>query len=529
MKAQSFIKGALIISAGGIAAKILGALYRIPLANILGGEGMGIYQMVYPFYCLLLTLSATGVPSALCRLVARECAQGNGGEGVLRGALPLFALLGGAGALVMYFAAPFLAGLQREAGAVAAYRALAPSVFFVSVLSCFRGYFQGRNRFLPTAVSELLEQGVRVAAGLYFARLYAGDIPRAAAGALWAVTAGEALTALYLFALYRFSSSILPRPLYRERRARVSAPALLRFVLPVALSAGILPLSHILDSVVIVRMLSGYAEGATALYGIFAGGASAVANLPVSVCYGLAAAVIPHVAALYAKGRTGEAEEKILFALRCTFFLSLPAAAFLFAFPAQISALLFPSLTGEQAAWTARLLRILSVGVIFLSGVQTLAACLTGRGKPQIAAFAMAGGVAVKLALELLLLREAKISLSGAAIAATACYFVALLVDLLYSIRDGKNLSRAASAFVRFAAAACAAAGAAYLLRHAGALAAFAVMAGLYLPLCLLLRCFSREELGIIARRKEHDHHRRFGLLPGRSHGGRQGSDPLRR
>ena len=69
MKKQSFLKGAVIISAGGIAAKILGAFYRIPLANLLGGQGMGVYQMVYPLYCLLLTLSATGIPAGLARIL----------------------------------------------------------------------------------------------------------------------------------------------------------------------------------------------------------------------------------------------------------------------------------------------------------------------------------------------------------------------------------------------------------------------------------------------------------------------------
>ena len=76
MNGQSFLKGAIIISVGGFIAKILGAIYRIPLANVLGGEGMGIYQMVYPLYCLLLTVSATGIPSGLAREISHARARG---------------------------------------------------------------------------------------------------------------------------------------------------------------------------------------------------------------------------------------------------------------------------------------------------------------------------------------------------------------------------------------------------------------------------------------------------------------------
>lgn len=59
-KSDGLIKGALVISMGGFITKILGAFYRVPLTNILGAEGLGLYQAVFPIYCLLLTLSSTG-------------------------------------------------------------------------------------------------------------------------------------------------------------------------------------------------------------------------------------------------------------------------------------------------------------------------------------------------------------------------------------------------------------------------------------------------------------------------------------
>ena len=321
MKQQSFIKGAAVISVGGIIAKILGALYRVPLTNLLGGEGMGVYQMVFPLYCLLLTVSATGIPSGLARLVSRAEARGENSRAILRRSLLLFSAIGLSGTFAMFLLARPMSAAQGEAAAAAAYRMLAPSVLLVSALSCFRGWFQGQNNFVPTAVSEIIEQLVKIAFGLFFAYTYRENTARAVEYTLLAVTLSELAACLCMFALLPRSR----RPLYAER-GKENAGSLLRATIPVALAAGVLPLSNILDSILIVRLVGKYAENATALYGLYSGGASTLINLPVSVCYGLAAASVPAVAALYARGERSAAERKICFAVKCTLFLALPAA-----------------------------------------------------------------------------------------------------------------------------------------------------------------------------------------------------------
>ena len=181
MNGQSFLKGAIIISVGGFIAKLLGAIYRIPLTNVLGGEGMGIYQMVYPLYCLLLTVSATGIPSGLAREISHARARGDESRvrGVFLRSLALFSALGLIGFAAMLVLAPIMSRVQSEPTAQASYVMLAPSVFFVSVISCFRGYYQGKSNFTPTAVSEILEQAVKVGLGLYFAYRYRGDVQTA--------------------------------------------------------------------------------------------------------------------------------------------------------------------------------------------------------------------------------------------------------------------------------------------------------------------------------------------------------------
>ena len=517
MKRQTFLKGALIISLGGIVAKIMGAFYRIPLANFLGGRGLGIYQMTYPLYCLLLTVSATGIPSGLARAVSRAEAAGlrARSEGYLRSALLLFAGIGLLGSAAMFLLAPLMSAAQGEPAAAAAYRALAPGVLLVSLISCFRGWFQGRSNFLPTALSEILEQAVKIGLGLLFARMFAGNVPRAVAYTLLAVTVSEAAAAVFLFFCaaghVRLGKRGAGTPLYRDASAAPRAAALLRITVPVTVAAGILPLSGILDSILIVRLVGGYSAGATALYGLYAGGAATLVNLPVSVCYGLAAASVPAVSALYTAGRRQEAEQKALFALKCTLFVSLPAAAFLFLYPAQVAGFLFRSVTGAEFSVLVRLVRAMALTSVLLSSVQTLAACLTGMGKARRAAAAMTFAVCVKLILESLLLRLPQVSVLGAAYATTACYLVALFLDLGYSIRERSNRMRAAQIFLQFSLAAAACVAAAYPLRGEHVLAILAVAVAVYLAHAVLFGAFRPRELRPFGRR-QHDHSHRSGM-----------------
>ena len=161
MKEQSFIKGALIISVGGIAAKILGAFYRIPLANALGGEGMGIYQMVYPLYCILLTVSASGIPAGIARLIASGRAPG-----AEKTAFRLYGFIGAIGTALMFALSRALSAAQGEPAVELCSKLLSPAVLCVSFISVVRGYFQGKGNMVPTALTEICEQLLKVTAGV---------------------------------------------------------------------------------------------------------------------------------------------------------------------------------------------------------------------------------------------------------------------------------------------------------------------------------------------------------------------------
>ncbi|MBQ9118163.1 MAG: polysaccharide biosynthesis protein [Clostridia bacterium] len=428
----TFFKGAAWIAVGGFLSKLIGALYRIPLTNFIGGYGMGLYQLVYPLYTLLLTVSATGIPSAISKLTAERVGAGLPLRPFMRTCLRLFAYIGGAGTVLMSALALPLSLAQGAPEALGGYLTLAPSVLLVSVLSVFRGYMQGKNDMFPTAASEILEQVVKVGIGLPFAYLFRGEPVRAVTLLLLAVTVAEgaALLFTWLYAKKKHPCLLL------ETSQKVKAGHILKTSLPVTASAALLPLSGLIDSVLIVRLLLTHTEEAVGLYGLFTGGAVTLVNLPVSVCYGLAAASVPAVAT----AKTPEEKrKKMRFALLSTLAVSLPCAVGLFVLAGTAQRLIFPSLGTREGRILVDLVRIFSVSAVTLSCTQTLSACLTASGKPLYATLSMGIAVAVKTLLNCFLVGNPRLSVYGAAIATNIGYTVAFLLDLYYNIKVTKS------------------------------------------------------------------------------------------
>lgn len=435
MKRSRFLKNVAVISLGALIAKGIGALYRIPLTGILGGYGAGLYQMAYPLFCVLLTFSSAGIPSALSRMVAAETARGRGGEDTVRASLRLFAALGLVGTLVMCLIAPRMSALQGDGNLTPCYLALAPSVFLVAVIAVFRGYFQGKNDMRPTAFSEIVEQVFKAGAGLIFAYRHAGEPAIAVAYTLGAVTLSELAALIYLWLRYR-----------REARRRLlcvprrTGNDVLKAALPVMAASALLPLSQMFDSIVIVRLLSRYTARAVALYGLFAGAAVSLVNLPATVCYGLVAATVPVVSSCFARGEEEEGRRRAVNALLVTLLLSAPCAIGLFVFARPVVSILYGSLGAEDAHTLVSLIRLCSVSAVTLAGTDTLSACLTGMGRARRAAGAMLAAVVVKFALQFLLVSNPAFSVGGAAIASNVCYLVAFFLDLLYTLRKDRQV-----------------------------------------------------------------------------------------
>ena len=309
---RRFLQGALILTVAGVVVKIIGSLNWIFLSWVLGGEGIGIYQIAFPLYLLALSISDAGIPVAVSILTAERAALQDyrGAQRVFRLSFLLLAVTGFALILLLYFGADWLIGHRviRDARAYYSIIALAPAIFLVTLLSSFRGYLQGWQMMTPTAVSQIVEQLLRVFTMLVFARyLLPRGLEYAAGGASMGAGVG-ALGALGVLVWYycrlqrKLHEKMQLTPAPAESMELVSSRKLLgriaALALPVSLSSLMLPVVANLDLFIVPLRLeaAGFTVGqATERFGYLTGMAVPLVNLATIVTASLAISLVPAI------------------------------------------------------------------------------------------------------------------------------------------------------------------------------------------------------------------------------------------
>ncbi len=296
-KARSFGKSAVALAAIGIISKLIGALYRVPLTNILGAEGMGMYQLVFPVFALFMVLSTAGIPTALSRMVAEKRAEGAPTKKYLVSAIIVLATLGTLLAILTFALSGQLARWQGNAETRTGFMIVAPTLILVSLIAGFRGWFQGEMYMLPTAVSNIIEQVVKLAVGIGLSvALLPRGVTAAVNGALLGIALSEACALAYLIITFLVRGKKLKGEMLHV--TRTEAHVMFKVAFPIAIVAVLMPLSGFFDSVIIVNMLksSGVAqELATAQYGLLSGPVNSLINMPIVIIMSLAVVVVPSV------------------------------------------------------------------------------------------------------------------------------------------------------------------------------------------------------------------------------------------
>lgn len=386
---HSFIKGAVILGAAGAISKVLGAVYRIPLARLLGGEGMGLYQMAYPIYTTILALATAGIPVAISILIARKKTAGVDGDSrrILRISVILLSLIGLVLSGIVFFASGFAArSILMQPKAALAIAAIAPAIFFASLLSVFRGYFQGHQWMVPTAVSQVVEQIFRVTFVLVFAFvLYSRGLEIAAAGATFGAVVGAmaglvVLIGFYIWFRNKETDAVVQVNVSRESSWELGKE-LFRLAIPVSLGAIVVPLVQVLDAVIVPSRLiaTGFSvTRATELYGELSGMASVLINLPTIFTIAIATSLVPAIAEALARLDKESLKEKIHGGMRLSLLIALPSAAGLFVLAEPIMDLLF------DVPEAGIPLAYLAFSVIVLSIFQITSAALQGIGHPGL-------------------------------------------------------------------------------------------------------------------------------------------------
>ncbi|NLG85210.1 MAG: polysaccharide biosynthesis protein [Firmicutes bacterium] len=383
-KDGSVLQGTILLSLAAIFCKILGAAYRVPLVRLIGDEGIGLYQTAYPLYLVFLGLSTAGMPLAISRLVAERTAlkDGEGVRRIFRLALVILGGLGLLGGAVLFVGARFFAlRFVADPRAYPVLISLAPAVPLMSLTAAFRGFFQGLREMGPPALSQLLEQIVRVGTLLVLAYLLLPcGLAWAAAGAAFGATAGGAAGLIFLLSHYRLHPPKILR--FSDGRRPPSYLALARrlmaYALPIAFGTLLYPLMQSLDSFLVPTRLQalGYpVSEATALLGRL-GNAWAVIYVPTTITGALATSLLPAVAEAWTRRIRLLAHRQIRQALRLAVFLCLPGAAGIHTLADEICLVLY----GTASA--APMLRSLAPAAFFLGLQGVCAGALQGMGRP---------------------------------------------------------------------------------------------------------------------------------------------------
>ena len=463
--------GVFTIMVAQIFIKLLGFLYRHVLIIIpeFGDEGTGIYGIGFNIYMLLLTVATVGIPGAISKLVSNRVAKGEIKEAkhIFKIALLLFSMIGLAGTIIMLISAKSMANLAGNEAATGVLIALAPSVVFVAIAAVIRGYFNGMYNMKPASFNQALEQIFK--AGLTIVFVYAihyiyhnqaevalqfgiTESTVTSIMAVWANIASTISTAVGLFYLFIYFR-IHRKDIYNLNKEEIednseikslkqTIKMILSLSIPMSLASIVSAINRNIDSFTVNNILqqvlplmkpemAGNKEmivsEATRLYGILAGKVDMLIGLPLSINIAFATALVPAITEAISKKDEALASKRISYSLKLSILIALPCSIGLMCLAGPILELLFTGQLSTSPESTL-LLQISSLTILFTVVNQTINASLQGLGKLYIPALALLCGVAVKLILNLVLIRIPEINVYGASISSVCCHLIATII-----------------------------------------------------------------------------------------------------
>lgn len=442
-KAESFLKGTLILTIAGVVVKVIGSLNWIFVSRILGGEGIGLYQMAFPIYFFALSVSTAGVPVAISIITAERVALKDifGAKRIFKISMSLMFVTGLFFTALTYFGAQWLIDWHfiRDPRAYWSVVALAPAIFFVTLLASSRGYLQGWQRMTPTAVSQIVEQIFRVITMILFASLFLPfGLNFAAAGASLGAFAGAVAGLLVLVYFHwklekdikrDFGTDIKPMEEMQQSSTWSIVKRIFALSLPVSAASIMLPVVSNLDLAIVPQRLevAGYSVNeATELFGYLTGMAVPLVNLATILTASLAVSLVPAISKAVALK-----DKKLVFAqtasgVRISNFVCFPAFVIVFVLATPISTLIY----NAPGAGPAVLVSSFSIVLLGLHQVST--AVLQGLGHPSIPMINMIIAAAAKVALNWTLTAQPSLGIMGAAWATAADMGVAALINMYF-------------------------------------------------------------------------------------------------
>jgi polysaccharide transporter, PST family len=435
-RTKSIWQGALALTVAAFVTKILSAFYRIPYQNIAGDSGFYIYQQVYPFYGIIVALATYGYPVVISKMIAeRDVEQDEEGMTyILKISLYFLSIIGMIGFSILYIGADWIARLMGDQELALLIEMISFSFLLFPFISVLRGYFQGRNNMVPTAVSQIAEQFVRVVTILLLVYVLLEEgrtIYEAGAGAVFGSLTGgfAALTFLASYWLKRKRKERI------RRRANLDIKKIIFLLLvqgfTICITNMMLILIQFVDSMTLFSLLVSNGvevEAAKVLKGIYDRGQPLI-QLGTVIATAFSLTLVPLISGAKKKGDKRFIKEKIRLSFRIGIVIGLGAAAGLACIIQPTNIMLFKDDSGSFA------LAILSTSILFTSLALTMAAILQGLGHQRAPVVAVLSGVLMKWLFNMWLVPIYQIV--GASIA-TLCSYMAVFVLLYYTLR--KNI-----------------------------------------------------------------------------------------
>lgn len=477
-KQQSFLHGSAILVVAMALVKVIGAIYKIPLGELLDTAGMGYYSTAYDLYIPMYSIAMAGLPIAISRIVAEHMAKGryNDVKKTLKIAQLAFIVTGGTGFVLMVILAFLLTGNPFNIfhqGTFPGIIAIAPCLLFCCVMSAYRGYYEGLRNMTPTAVSQVLEALGKLIFGFGIAFCVlkiTSNYSLAAAGAMFGITLGTVLSTGYLLIKYNKEKNVYftAEQLYvapDAKSGKETLKALVLIAVPIVLGSLVNNVTSLIDVAMVQSQLGSAINKApeyfetqyagliaaelsknpdfnwmvdlpNSLYGCHRGFAFSIYNLVPQITSVLGVSAIPVLATAWTNRRYDEIKSGINTMIRTTALIAIPAGCGIFALSEGILDLLYSN--PEVITIAGPNLRILGLCAVFAGLNAPLVNMLQAIGKQTVPLRNIAVGAVLKIVINFILVGTPEINILGVPIGTTVCYAYIFISNLICFVKYSK-------------------------------------------------------------------------------------------
>ncbi len=455
---KQFFSGVVVLALSTFIVKIIGLFYKIPMMAYLGAEGMGYFNSAYEIYSLFFVIATTGIPIAISIIVAENKTQKRieNIKKIFRISIITLGFLGLIGTVLMCIFHKEFASLINNDAAALSILAISPTILLICLSSAIRGYFQGNQIMVPTAISQVIEALGKLLLGLGFAIIAINkgySMPKVTAFAVLGLTIGVAISLLYLIVFklfYRIKCSKDELSNKVDTNATI-LKQLFIIAIPITLSSSILSLSKVIDMTMILRRLNtiGYSQYvANEVYGSYSTMAVSIYNLPATLVTAIALPLVPLLASAINSNDHKKEKSVIATSIKLTAMISFPAGLGISVFSKPILTLLFSS-QAKEIEYTAPLLSLLGISIFLSSMITITNAILQAYKQVNKPIISMICGVLVKFVLAFILIGIPSINIYGAPISTFFSTVVIVAINLYFIVKNSGKVSSISNLFIK--------------------------------------------------------------------------------